>query len=108
MSVVPADECDCPIFNPACFNVPVTTGTGGTTFQSGTISPLTSLTGTITFPTPYSAQPKVLLTLNLLTGTVHVPIAVSTFTLVGSSYTGFTWSIGALASGSSISWISTL
>ena len=106
MSVVPAYDCDCPLFNPACFNIPASTG-GGTTFQSGLISPLSALTGTITFGTPYPAQPQVLLTLNLETGTVHTPIAVSTFTIVSGSYTGFTWSIGAIATGSTISWIST-
>lgn len=107
MSVVPAYDCDCPIFNPACFNIVVTSGTGGTEFQSGVISPLTSLTGTITFPTPYASQPQVLLTLNLLTGTTHINCAVSTFTVVSGAYTGFTWSISALAPNSSISWIST-
>jgi hypothetical protein len=105
MSVVPANECDCPIFNPVCFNI-VATNTG-TTFQSGVISPLTSLTGTITFPAPYALQPQVLLTLNLLTGTTHINCAVSTFTQVSGAYTGFTWSISALAPNSTISWIST-
>jgi hypothetical protein len=107
MSVVPANECDCPIFNPVCFNI-VATNTGGTTFQSGVISPLSpAITGTITFPTPYALQPQVLLTLNLLTGTTHINCAVSTFTVVSGAYTGFTWSISAPAPNSTISWIST-
>lgn len=106
MSVVPANECDCPIFNPNCFNI-VATNTGGTNFESGVISPLTSLTGTITFPVPYPLQPQVFLTLNLLTGTTHINCAVSTFTIVSGAYTGFTWSISALAPNSTISWIST-
>jgi hypothetical protein len=106
MSVVPLNECDCPIFNPNCFNIPASTG-GGTEFQSGVISPLSSLTGTITFPIPYPLQPQVLLTLNLLTGTTHINCAVSTFTTVGVLYTGFTWSISAPAPNSTISWIST-
>jgi hypothetical protein len=105
MSIVPADECDCPIFNPACFNI-VVPSTGGTTVQSGLIGSMLVATGTVTFPTPYTAQPQVLLTLNLNGGLVHIPIAVSTFTVVGTLYTGFTWASATTSALSTISWIS--
>ncbi len=106
MSVVPADLCDCPIFNPECFNIVATTG-GGTTFQSGLIGSMVASTGTVTFGTPYSAQPQILLTLNLNGGLVHIPIAVSTFTVVSGAYTGFTWSSATTSAVSTISWVST-
>lgn len=107
MSIVPADTCDCPIFNPACFNIPASTGGGGTTFQSGLIGSMVSATGTVTFGTPYASQPQVLLTLNLNGGLVHIPIAVSAFTVVLGAYTGFTWSSATTSSLSTISWVST-
>jgi hypothetical protein len=106
MSIVPADLCDCPIFNSACFNVPIVPSGGGTTVQGGLISSMVSATGTVTFPTPYSAQPQVVLTLNLNGGLVHIPVAVSSFVLVGSSYTGFNWSSATTSAISTISWIS--
>lgn len=107
MSIVPADECDCPIFNAECFNVVATPTTGGgTTVQSGLISSMASASGTVTFPTPYPVQPQVVLTLNLNGGLVHIPVAVSSFTLVGSSYTEFTWSSATTSTVSTISWMS--
>ena len=107
MSVVPANECDCPIFNPACFNVPIATGTGGTEFQSGLITDMSLATGTITFPTPYLLRPQVFLQFNLNGGLVHIPVSVATFTQVGVLYTGFTWSSATSSTSSSISWAST-
>lgn len=107
MSVVPAYDCDCPVFNPACFNI-VATGTGGgTTFQSGLITDMSTATGTVTFGTPYPAQPQILLTLNLNGGLVHIPVAISTFTVVGVAYTGFVWSSATGSAVSTISWVST-
>jgi hypothetical protein len=106
MSVVPANECDCPIFNPACFNVPVATGTG-TEFQSGLITDMSTATGTITFPTPYTSLPQVFLQFNLNGGLVHIPVSVATFTTSGVAYTGFTWSSATSSNDSTISWAST-
>ena len=107
MSVVPAYDCDCPLFNPACFNI-VATGTGGgTTFQSGLITDMTTATGSITFPVPYTALPKVMLQFNLNGGLVHIPVSVATFTQVGVAYTGFTWNSATTSLVSRISWIST-
>ena len=106
MSVVPANECDCPIFNPACFNI-VTTSTGGTEFQSGLITNMSTATGSITFPTPYLQQPQIFLQFNLNGGLVHIPVAVATFTVVGVAYTGFTWSSATTSAVSTISWAST-
>ena len=106
MSVVPAYDCDCPLFNPACFNI-VATGTGGgTTFQSGLIT-MAGATGSVTFPVPYTALPQVMLQFNLNGGTVHIPVSIDTFTVVGVAYTGFTWSSATASSTSTISWIST-
>ena len=105
MSVVPAYECDCPLFNPACFNVVVPTG-GGTTVQSGLITDMTTATGSITFPVPYTAQPQVFLQFNLNGGLVHIPVSVATFTLVGVAYTGFTWNSATTSAVSTISWSS--
>jgi len=107
MSVVPAYDCDCPIFNPACFNVVVASGTGGTEFQSGLITNMTTATGSITFPTPYTQQPQVFLQFNLNGGLVHIPVSVATFTVVGLAYTGFTWSSATTSAVSTISWAST-
>ena len=106
MSVVPAYDCDCPIFNPNCFNIVATAG-GGTEFQSGLITDLSTATGSVTFGTPYPAQPQILLTLNLNGGLVHIPVAISTFTVVGVAYTGFVWSSAATSAVSTISWVST-
>lgn len=107
MSVVPLNECDCPIFNPACFNIVVSSGTGGTEFQSGLITDMSTATGPITFPTPYLLLPQVFLQFNLNGGLVHIPVSVATFTVVSGLYTGFTWSSATTSNISTISWAST-
>lgn len=102
MSVVPANECDCPIFNPACFNI-VTPATGGTTVQAGTTSAITTLTGSVTFTTPFASIPKVIISLNVNGTTIFIPIGVSSVTT-----TGFTWASATTSAVATITWFATL
>lgn len=101
MSIVPADECDCPIFNPACFNIVTTSG--GTSVQSGTTPAISTLTGSVTFTTPFASIPKVVISLNVNGTTIFIPIGVSSVTT-----TGFTWASATTSAVATITWFATL
>jgi len=90
-------------------------GGGGTTVQTGETLVgaglgMTSVTGTITYVSPYASKPVIQLTYNLNgTGTTIIPVAVSNHTqFPAGTYTGFNWIAGATSTTGSISWYATL
>jgi len=90
-------------------------GGGGSSVQSGETllgagQGMTSVTGTINYPSSYGSKPNIQLTHNLNgTGSTIIPVAVSShiqFPL--GTYSGFNWVAGATSATGTISWYATV
>jgi hypothetical protein len=79
------------------------------TVQSGETGVISSLSGSVTYATPYATKPKVIVSLNLNGTTVFIPIGVSSHQFDSfSGYIGFTWASAYTSSTATISWYATI
>ena len=78
--------------------------------QSGTTVPITTLTGSVSFSTPFKEEsaPKVIVSLNLNETTIFIPIGVSSIIGITNNWTGFTWAAATTSSIATISWYATV
>lgn len=85
-----------------------TTGGGGSSVQSGETPAITATSGTVSYTTSFATKPNVVLSYNTNGTTIFIPIGLSSHTIVGGLYTGFTWASASTSATGTITWFSTL
>lgn len=76
------------------------------TVQRGIIYDITTTTGNVTFATPFTSDPIIVLTVNTNGTSTIIPIAVyDLIFVVGTGITGFTWISATTSNDISINWV---